>query len=85
MEKSELSMMLEYLPREVTTAISPLGFQEDFEYKEVTLPTRDILTAFLKLKEMALKEVCRRERNGRKLHAINAIERMSYLRCSPIR
>ena len=59
MEKSELSIMLKYLPQETTLAISPLGLQEEIEYKEVTLPTRDIITAFMKLKEMAIKEACR--------------------------
>ena len=80
MAENDISVMLEYLPRETAIAISPLGFQEEIEYKEVTLPTRDILTAFLKLKEMAIKEVCRRESKERKSYAIRTIERMSYFR-----
>ena len=63
MEKSELSIMLEYLPQETTLAISPLGLQEELEYKEVTLPTRDIIIAFMKLMEMAIKEACRSDVN----------------------
>ena len=59
MAKSDISIMLEYLPQETTIAISPLGFQEEIEYKEVKLPTRDIITAFMKLMEMAIKEACR--------------------------
>ena len=59
MAESDISIMLEYLPQETTIAISPLGLQKEIEYKEVTLPTRDIITAFIKLMEMAIKEACR--------------------------
>ena len=59
MGKSDIYVMLKYLPQETTLAISPLGLQEEIEYKEVTLPTRDIITAFMKLKEMAIKEACK--------------------------
>ena len=80
-----ISAMLKYLPAEVTIAIPPRGPYSEIEYKEFRVPTRDIIIAFMKLKEMAIEEVCRIEAKERKSNAINAIVNMSYFKCSPTR
>ena len=85
MKSDPISAMLKYLPAEVAIAIPPRGQHSEIEYKEFNVPTRDIIIAFMKLKEMAIEEVSRIETKERKSNAINAIERMSYFRCSLIR
>ena len=57
MKSDPISVMLKYLPAEVTIAIPPLGPYSEIEYKEFHVPTRDIIIAFMKLKEQAIKEV----------------------------
>ena len=84
-KSDHMSVMLKYLPKEVAIAIPPRGQHSEIEYKEFVIPARDIIIAFMKLKEMAIEEVCRIETKERKSNAINAIVNMSYFKCSPTR
>ena len=55
MMSDPVSAMLKYLPPEVTIAISQPNLGDEIEYKEVTIPTRDVVNAFMKLRMSYLK------------------------------
>ena len=76
----DINDMLRFLPKKITIAKTADLDLQNFEVtmEKIDIDTVDVIKAFMKLKEMALKEAHQIKSEKTRMEAIRKIERMAY-------